>query len=74
MKKIIDNSLAVIGLLAVMSSPYTVPLIAKHFEKQPVVVARLEPRFLHPVQADATMCQRGPGEKWKCKIYIRSDK
>lgn len=68
--KIIENTLAVIGLLALIGFA-TFGVMA--LEKKPLE-RPLEPRMVHPVQWDATMCQRGAGEKWRCRVYIRRDK
>lgn len=67
--KLAENVLAVIGLVVVVALAVFGVLNLVPKQSYP-----LEPRMSRPVNWDATMCQRGAGERWKCRTYSRSDR
>lgn len=67
----IENALAVIGLLALIGAAAIGVLHLYPKER----IRHADPRLvaIAPVQYDATVCQRGAGEKFKCRGYLRKE-
>ncbi len=72
--KHIENVLAAVGLLAIIGLALFGVMNLVDRAQVKSVTQKFEPRMVYPIQADATMCQRGAGEKWKCRVYIRKER
>lgn len=71
--RLVENILAVIGLFALIgASAYGVLALERH--RMPSARAEINPPMARPVVADATVCQRGAGERWKCRVYVRRER
>lgn len=73
--RFLENILAVIGLLSIIFlAIYGGLALSRDLEPKQQPVLSLEPRMARPVMCDATVSQRGAGEKWKTRCYIRKER